>query len=306
MKKIGALEAGGTKMVAAVLTEDGQILKKISLPTKTPNETLPELFRFYQAEQVSALGIGSFGPVDLKKTSPTYGHIRRTPKPGWAEYDLLGAFRQALEVPVFIDTDVNVAALGEYYYGENGVFKKTEDASSKEAAGKAAPPEVLLYITVGTGIGIGVLVNGYPLHGAMHPEGGHILIKPRSGETFRGNCPYHDNCFEGLASGPAIEKKWGRSAAELAEVKEVWETESDYIAQALADFTLILSPEKIVLGGGVMNQTQLFPPVREKTYAYLNGYLDHAALADPKQYIAPASLGGDQGILGCLALVKIA
>ena len=319
MKKIGALEAGGTKMVAAILTEDGKILDRISIPTRSPNETLPELIRFYQAAGVAALGIGSFGPVDLKQGSPTYGHIRRTPKPGWPEYDLLGAFRMALEVPVFIDTDVNVAALGEYYYGEGGAFRKTAtepgmsattrptspDIPAASAAGYSTSPDVLLYITIGTGIGIGVLVNGQPLHGAMHPEGGHILIRPRDGESFRGVCPYHENCFEGLASGPALKKKWGRPAAELQDVTEVWETESDYIAQALADYTLVLSPEKIILGGGVMKQTQLFPLIREKLLRYLNGYLDHAAIADPEKYVTPASLAGDQGILGCLALTQI-
>ena len=286
MKKIGALEAGGTKMVAAIIKEDGEILERVSIPTEAPEKTMPELIRFFKEREVDALGIGSFGPVDLKKGSPTYGYIKNTPKPGWKDYNILGAFQEGLGVPVYIDTDVNVAALGEYYYGD---YAKDE-------------PEVLLYITIGTGIGIGVVVNGQPLHGAMGLEGGHITIRPRAGETFHGSCPYHEFCFEGMASGPALQKKYGVPSRQLADRDDVWEAESDYIAQALANYIYILCPGKIILGGGVMKQEQLLPLAQKKTLEVLNGYLSLEELNDVENYIVLDSLHDNQGVLGCLAL----
>ena len=286
MKKIGALEAGGTKMVAAIIKEDGEILERVSIPTEEPDKTVAELIRFFKEREVDALGIGSFGPVDLKKGSPTYGYIKNTPKPGWKDYNLLGAFQEGLGVPVYIDTDVNVAALGEYYYGE---YAKDE-------------PEVFLYITIGTGIGIGVVINGQPLHGAMNLEGGHIVIRPRADETFRGGCPYHEYCFEGMASGWSLQQKYGVPSRQLADREDVWDAESDYIAQGLADYIYTLCPGKIILGGGVMKQTQLMPMVRKKTLEILNGYLSLDELKDIDNYIVLDSLHDNQGVLGCLAL----
>ena len=286
MKKIGALEAGGTKMVMAVGLQDGTILSRESIPTLRPEETVPAIIRYFREQEAEAVGIGSFGPIDLRKKSLTYGYIKNTPKPGWKDYDLLGTIGNALGVPMAFETDVNAAALGEYVYGA------------------AKGLDSCLYMTVGTGIGIGVILDGKPLHGALHPEGGHILLKPRAGESFKGNCPYHEYCFEGMASGPAIQAKWGRPARELAGKEEVWEAESDYIAQALADFILTLSPEKVILGGGVMKQEQLFPAIRRKVSRFLNGYLSIPALDDMDSYIIPASLNDNQGILGCIALFR--
>ena len=286
MKKIGALEAGGTKMVMAVGYEDGTILTRDTVPTRFPEETMPDIIRFFREQGAEAVGVGSFGPIDVRRNSPTYGYIKNTPKTGWREYDILGTIGRELGVPTAFDTDVNAAALGEYTFG---AAKGTDSC---------------IYMTVGTGIGIGVILDGKPLHGALHPEGGHIFLKPRAGETFKGCCPFHEYCLEGMAAGPALRAKWGKPGSELADVPEVWEAESDYLAQAIADFILTLSPERIILGGGVMKQEQLFPMIREKVLRYLNGYLSIAQLADMDSYIVPPALHDNQGILGCIALFR--
>ena len=179
--KIGALEAGGTKMVCAIGDENGKIEKRVSFPTQTPKETLPQILEFFVNEEIAALGIGCFGPVELDRRSPVYGYITSTPKLAWANYDIVGKFEEALNVPVGFDTDVNGAALGEVFFG----------------AARGCDPAI--YITIGTGVGVGIYVNGTLLHGLIHPEAGHILITRRHGDTYRGKCPYHENCLEGLA-----------------------------------------------------------------------------------------------------------
>ena len=162
----------------------------------------------------------------------------------------------------------------------------------------------VIYITIGTGIGVGIGINGKLLHGMLHPEAGHILMRKHPKDYFEGWCPYHETCFEGLAAGPAIEKRYGKKAQELADTEEVWEIEAYYLAQALMSYTLTLSPEKIILGGGVMHQTQLFPLVRKKTLAMVNGYVQTKELEDIDNYIVPASLHDDQGIMGAIQLAK--
>lgn len=283
--RIGALEAGGTKMVCAVGDENGTIEKRVSYPTRTPEETMPQMLEFFKKEGIAALGIGCFGPVELNRKSPAYGCITSTPKLAWANYNIVGAFREALHVPVGFDTDVNGAALGEVTYG----------------AAKGC--DTAIYITVGTGVGVGVYVNGALLHGLIHPEAGHVLIARRHGDTYRGKCPYHESCLEGLAAGPAIMERWGKPAAELADRTEVWELESDYIAQAVTNYILTLSPQKVILGGGVMHQEQMFPLVRKKVLEKLNSYLQNDVLLKrTKEYIVPPALGDDAGITGALLL----
>jgi len=258
----GALEAGGTKMVLAIGNENGEILEQVSVPTETPDVTIPKIIEYFKGKDIAALGIGSFGPIDLDKKSETYGYITSTPKLAWANYDLVGNIKKALSIPIGFDTDVNGSALGEATWGST----KGIDSS--------------IYITIGTGIGVGVYQNGGLLHGMLHPEAGHVLLSKPDEDHFEGVCPYHPNCLEGLASGPSIEKRWGKKAIELKDETEVWELEAYYIAQALVGYILLLSPHRIVLGGGVMHQTQLFPLIREQVKAQLNGYLKTALLDD--------------------------
>lgn len=283
--KIGALEAGGTKMVCAVGNEDGIILKRVVFPTKTPGETMPQMISFFREEEVEALGIGCFGPLNLDKSSSRYGMITSTPKKDWRYYPIVSEFSKALQVPVSLDTDVNAAALGEAAWG----------------AGKG--DLVVIYITIGTGVGVGVLIENKLLHGLVHPEAGHILITKRKDDTYEGTCPFHKNCLEGLASGPAILGRWGKKAEDLKEKEPVWDMEADYIAQAIADYILLYSPNRIILGGGVMHQETLFPKIHKKVREYLGGYVVHPVINDQiETYIVPPLLGDDAGIKGALKL----
>lgn len=284
--RLGALEAGGTKMVCAIGDETGKIEERISIPTKTPQETIPLLIDFYQKRGIDALGIGCFGPLELNPQSEKYGYITTTTKEAWRNFDFLGSMKRALKCPVGFDTDVNGSVLGEVTFGQ--------------AKGKSC----VLYLTIGTGVGAGIYIEGKLLHGMLHPEAGHVLITKRESDTYKGKCPYHKNCLEGLAAGPAIEGRFGKKAAELADVKEVWDLEADYIAQALTGYILTLSPEMMILGGGVMHQEQLLPLIRQKVTEYLGGYVNTEELKDMDHYIVPASLNDDQGIMGCLELAR--
>ncbi|MBQ4530368.1 MAG: ROK family protein [Lachnospiraceae bacterium] len=286
--KLGALEAGGTKMVVAIGNEKGEIFEKKSIPTTMPQETISEIIAFFQDKNIEALGIGSFGPIDVREDSENYGRILDTPKLHWRQYDLLKPFQETLKVPVKLDTDVNGSCLGEMTFGSAKGLKN------------------VIYITIGTGIGVGAAVEGKLLHGMLHPEAGHILIRKNPQDKYQGKCPYHKTCFEGLAAGPAIEERYGKSPLELINEKEVWELEADYIAQALMNYILILSPERIILGGGVMHQEQLFPIIRKKTAEYMAGYLKTEQLENMESYIVPPSLNDNQGILGALKLAAMA
>jgi len=287
--KIGALEAGGTKMVCAIGDEEGRISKRAVFPTQTPDITMPALIGFFADEGIEALGIGCFGPIDPNKNSRFYGYITSTPKLAWKNYNIVKTFYDALNIPIGFDTDVNAAALGE------------------AAWGALADCEVGMYITIGTGIGAGICIHGRPLHGLMHPEAGHILLRKLENDHYEGNCPYHSNCFEGLAAGPAIEGRWGKKAYDLKDVPEVWDMEAHYIAQALADYIFCYSPNRIVLGGGVMHQDQLFPLIREKVLEYLGGYISSDLInKNIDKYIVPTGLGDDSGIKGALRLGYIA
>jgi len=281
---LGALEAGGTKMVLAIGNENGEILEQTSIPTETPDITLPKIIDYFKDKDIKALGIGSFGPIDLDKNSKTYGYITSTPKLAWVNCDIVGTLTKHLGVPVGFDTDVNGSALGEATWGST----KGVDSS--------------IYITIGTGVGVGVYQNGKLLHGMLHPEAGHVLLSRHPEDSFTGACPYHSNCFEGLAAGPAIEKRWGKKAYELAPDHKAWEMEAYYIAQALVGYIFTLSPHRIVLGGGVMHQAHLFPMIREQVITLINGYLKTPLLEDIDNYIVPAALNDDQGIMGCIKL----
>lgn len=293
--RIGGIEAGGTKMVCAVgevcdsnrLQKDSEvkILERVTIPTTTPQETLPQMLEFFAGKEIQTLGIGCFGPVDLNKRSKTYGYITSTPKEAWQNCDVAGAFSRQLHVPVGFDTDVNAAILGEVLWG----------------AAKGC--DTAIYITVGTGVGVGVYCNGGLLHGLVHPEAGHILLQRHPQDAYAGRCPFHPNCMEGLASGPAIEARWGRPAKELVDKAEVWELEAYYIAQAITNYILTYSPQKVVLWGGVMHQEQLFGMVQSNVKALLGGYVRHTLLeGDFSDYIVSPKLGENPGIMGAFGL----
>ena len=282
--RLGALEAGGTKMVCAIGNEQGEIFERVSIPTETPEITMPKLIAYFKDKEIEALGIGCFGPIDLNRNSETYGYITTTPKLKWANYNIVGAFQEALGIPVGFDTDVNGSALGEATWG---ITKGLENS---------------VYFTIGTGVGAGIISNGKLLHGMLHPEGGHVLLAKHPDDTYAGKCPYHRNCLEGLAAGPAIEERWGKKGIELADRKEVWEMEAFYIGQAIVDYIVILTPQRIILGGGVMHQEHMMPLVREEVKRQLNGYIRTKELEDLDSYIVLPSLNDNQGIMGALKL----
>lgn len=273
-------------MVCAIGDETGKIFEQISIPTITPEETVPKMVEYFKKANVEALGIACFGPIDPDKSSPTYGHITSTPKLPWQNYNIVKAFEDALGCPAGFDTDVNGSVLGEVTFGQ--------------AKGK----KCVAYATIGTGVGVGVFIEGKLLHGMLHPEAGHVLIQRRADDGYPGRCPFHKNCLEGMAAGPAIEERWGKKAIELKDKKEVWDLEAYYIAQALTGYVLTLSPEMIILGGGVMHQEQLFPMIRNYVKEMLNGYIKTEEIGNMDSYIVPASLHDDQGIMGCLELAR--
>ncbi|MDR0221472.1 MAG: ROK family protein [Lachnospiraceae bacterium] len=288
--KLGALEAGGTKMICATATEDGKILERFTVPTDTPETTMPSVAGWFREQKIDALGIGCFGPLDLDRKSPRYGQITSSPKLDWRGFDIVGYFAKEVKtsrgnpLPIGFDTDVNCACLGEATWGS------TTNVNSS------------IYITVGTGIGVGIISEGRLHHGMLHPEAGHILIDQLSTDKFVGSCPYHRgerHCLEGLASGPAIEARWGKKAFQLGDRPEVWELEAHYLATAVVNYILVLSPSRIVIGGGVMNQKQLYPMIRERVLVLMNNYMP---LPNLDRYIVPPDLDGDQGVMGGVKL----
>lgn len=280
----GAIEAGGTKFVLAVGTEDGKLLDKKIISTRGPEETMAEVFDYFKDKEICSLGLGCFGPLDLNPQSYKYGYITTSPKIKWNNYNILGALRENLNIPVVINTDVGAAAYGELTFGR---YKSSN---------------TLLYITVGTGIGGGFVVDKKIHTGMMHPEIGHILIRQNPADTYEGNCTYHKNCLEGLASGPAIEGRRKVSGRDIRDDDPLWFYIADYIAQALVNYILIISPDKIVIGGGVMDRKFLYPLIRENVVKILNGYIDTKKINNIENYIVEPSLGSESGILGALAL----
>ena len=272
-------------MVCASGDENGNILERVSIPTGPPEHTMPPMIDFFKDKGICALGIGCFGPVDLDKNSPTYGYITSTPKLAWTNYPIVAEFEKALGVPVGFDTDVNAAALGEATWG------CTKDVENS------------IYITIGTGVGVGVIANGKPYHGMIHPEGGHILLARHPEDPMVGSgCPFHENCMEGLAAGPSLEKRWGVKGAELAGRPEVWEMEAWYIGQAITNYIMILSPERIICGGGVMHQPVLLPLIRKEVARQMNGYIKGKGMDDLDNYIVGVSLNDNQGAMGAVKL----
>lgn len=277
----GGIEAGGTKMNCAVADQEGKIIASQRIATREPAETLAEISRFFDRYELAAMGIGSFGPIGLDPKQANYGHVLATPKAGWQNFDFLGTLKQRYPIPMVWTTDVNAAAYGE--------LKK----------GAAQDCDTCIYLTVGTGIGAGVIVNSQLFQGKSHPEMGHIRIKRHPEDSYVGTCPYHQDCFEGLAAGPSIEARTGQKGETLLENHPVWELQAYYIAQALVNYTLSFVPDKIILGGGVMNQTHLLSKIREQFLLELGGYI---SIPSVEEYIVPWQLVNESGIKGCLQL----
>jgi fructokinase len=288
MTLYGGIEAGGTKFVCAVGLGPREVHAQTEFPTTTPQETIARAIAFFEdhPEPIAALGIGSFGPVDPDPRSPTFGTITTTPKPGWRNVDIKGRIQSALHVPVGFDTDVNAAALGEHRWGA------------------AQDVDTFVYITVGTGIGGGAMVAGNLLHGLVHPEMGHIRIPhDHERDPFEGICPFHGDCLEGLATGPAIEARWQRRGEDLPDDHPAWPLEAHYLALGLTVIICTISPQRVILGGGVMQRMFLFPMIRSQVRDLLNGYIQALAIIDQiDTYIVPPGLGGQAGVLGAIAL----
>lgn len=284
----GAVEAGGTKFICAIGDQDGEILDETRIETRGPAATLADVCRYFAGAMqkfspLSALGVGAFGPIDLKITSPTYGFITSTPKPGWTNTDLAGALKHALNRPIHLDTDVNAAALGEWRWG----------------AGREL--DSVAYVTVGTGIGVGVVHHGRPVHGLMHPELGHINVRRHPADaSFSGICPFHGDCLEGLACGAAVVARTGRALKDAPPADPIWAIEADYLGQLCALLVLSHSPERILIGGGVM-QSSMYSAVQERMLHWLHDYVGATGLRAP-HYIAAPGLGTQAGIKGALSL----
>lgn len=289
----GAVEAGGTKFVCLVGRGPDDVRDQIRFPTSAPDTTLRETVSFFRSAadrfgRLTSVGIASFGPVDLRPGSPTFGSITSTPKAGWSNVDMVGALRDAFGVPVGFDTDVNAAALGEWRWGS------------------ARGLDTFVYLTIGTGIGGGGMVNGRLMHGLVHPEMGHVRIPhDLTADPFAGVCPFHGDCLEGLASGPAMNARWLKPAEQLPDQHPAWPLEARYLALALVNFICTVSPERIILGGGVMARDLLFPLLRQSVLELLNNYVRaEPLLRDIDHYIVPPALGDRAGVMGALALAE--
>lgn len=280
---IAGIEAGGTKINCGLGTEEGKIIEMTTIPTTTPNETIDKIIEYFSDKEFDVIGLASFGPIDPIIGSSTYGYITSTPKPNWANTNFVGKIKEKFDKPIIFDTDVNAAAMAECKWGA-GVGLNN-----------------ILYLTIGTGIGGGAIVHGKMLQGLSHPEMGHIYVKKMT--DFEGVCPYHKDCLEGLASGPAIEKAVGKKAYLLDESDPIWDVVSYHIAQALVSYILILSPQKIILGGGVMKQKHLFPLIRKNIIKLLNGYIQLDSIINKiDEYIVYPKLGDYAGFYGSIAI----
>ncbi|MBV7338578.1 ROK family protein [Chloroflexi bacterium TSY] len=292
MSLYGGIEAGGTKFVCAVGTGPDDIRAEIRYDTEKPEDAISQAIDFFQSQQqnesLMAIGIASFGPIDPNPASETYGYITTTPKPSWAHTNMIGPIRDAFNLPVGFDTDVNGAALAEQKWGA------------------AQGLDTFVYITVGTGIGGGAMVNGELVHGLMHPEMGHMLIAHNwDADPYAGFCPYHSDCWEGLAAGPALEERWETDPKTLPVDHNAWKLEAHYLALGLVNIVLVLSPQRIVMGGGVMEQQQLFPLIQTEVYSLLNGYIQHnEILENMDMFVVPPKLGNRAGVLGAIALAQ--
>ena len=295
---VGGIEAGGTKFVCAVGTCPADLVRTQFPTAADPHQTVHEVAAWFLAQQdrvgpLAAMGISSFGPVDLNPGSQTYGYITSTPKPGWDHFNLVGQVAAALDVPVGFDTDVNGAALGEHIWG-----------AARELS-------TFVYITLGTGIGGGGMADGRLLHGLVHPEMGHMLIPHDfAGDPFAGNCPYHGDCWEGLAAGPAFVGRWNVQAHELDAEHPGWPLEAHYIGLALANIVCAVSPQRIILGGGIakggrLGQEKFFALVQARLRDALGGYIRTASILDQIDlFVVPPALKDDAGVCGAIALAQ--
>lgn len=283
MRYYGAIEAGGTKFVCAIGDESLNVIKRISIPTTTPEETMEAVKKFFQDYALKAIGIGSFGPIDINESSETYGYITSTPKIAWKNFNFIETIQTNFNIPIAFTTDVNASLYGEY---KKGIAKDIQSA---------------VYYTIGTGVGGGAIVGGQIVQGYSHPEMGHMSLKLHKNDQFEGNCTFHNNCLEGLVAGPAIEKRAGKEAKSIDQDDEIWDLVAYYIAQAVYNTALMLSPERIILGGGVMHQEHLLNKIHDAFEAFNNDYI---ALPKVQDYIVKPSLNDNQGIIGCFALAK--
>ncbi len=290
---LGGIEAGGTKFLCLIADRDGTILARDRFPTREPGETMADVVSFFgraaaDGHRPEAVGIGSFGPLELRP-GPGYGRVTATPKKGWEGTDLVGPVRAALGVPVALDTDVNAAALGEARWG----------------AGRGL--RTFIYITVGTGIGAGVLVDGRPIHGLVHPEMGHLSVPREPDDDFAGLCPFHGACLEGMASGPAMAARWGRPAEELegAILTQAVSLEARYLAAGLRNMVYSIAPERIVVGGGVVGLPGLLPAIRGRLVELLGGYPGLGEHVE-EAFVSMAGLGQMAGPRGTLVLAELA
>ena len=289
----GAIEGGGTKFVCAVGTGPNDLRAEIRVETTSPEETLSRVVKFFHEQEakfgkLASIGFACFGPLDPNPASPTYGHILPTPKPGWTNANVVGMLKDTFDIPIVFDTDVNGAALGEWRWGA------------------AQELETFIYLTIGTGVGGGAYVEGKLLHGLIHPEMGHILLRhDRDKDPFAGTCPFHGDCFEGLACGGAMEKRWGQPGETLSAEHPAWDLEAEYVAQALTNYTLTLSPQRIILGGGVGSVPHLLSKVRARTRELINGYIQSPIILEHiETFIVNPGLGNRSGVLGAIALAK--
>jgi fructokinase len=297
---VGAIEAGGTKFVCAVGTCPQDLVRTEFPAGENPEQVLARVTNWLHEQQrrrgmLQAIGIASFGPIDLHQGSPTYGYITSTPKPGWKNTDILGAAARAFpNIPAAFDTDVNGAALGEFYWGSGAGLRD------------------FVYVTIGTGIGGGVMVGGELLHGLIHPELGHMLLPRIPGDAFAGVCPFHGACWEGLCSGPALLARTGMPAEEIPPDHEAWTREIQYIAYAVANLACVLSPQRVIIGGSVrkagqLGQDRFFRLIRERVRIALNDYLVAPSLQEEiDSFVVPPLLGDAAGICGAIALAQLA
>jgi fructokinase len=284
----GGIEAGGTKWICGIGSGPEDLANTVSIPTTTPAETIGRAADFFARNgELAAIGVGSFGPIDVRRSSPTWGHITTTPKPGWTDTDVVSALGLSLGVPVGFDTDVNAAALGEQRWGA------------------AIGLETFSYITVGTGIGGGGMVNGRLMHGLVHPETGHMRVPhDPARDPFEGVCPYHGDCLEGLASGEALRRRWGMPGEQLGD-RDVWELEAEYLALGIVNLVCAFSPQRVILGGGVMRQPVLLPLIRHRVRELLAGYIAAPELAESIDgFIVAPALGERAGLLGAIELAR--
>ena len=282
--KLGGIEGGGTKFICAVGDEFGNIEKELVVQTTTPEETLDKIIDFYKSNPVEKIGIGCFGPLDINKNSINYGMIFDTPKKGWSNFNIVKYLNERINIPVVINTDVNVAALAEKFVGESKGLNN------------------ILYITVGTGIGVGAIIDNKIINGVNHSEMGHIALRKHPTDNFEGNCNFHKDCFEGLASGPAIEKRYNKKGEFLSNETQVWEMVGYYIGQALAIYTFIFSPQRIILGGGVSFQKDLLPIIKENFIKFNNYYIKNDYINDIDNYIQLTSLHNRAGLIGSILI----